>query len=168
MYVSTFALMGTTHKVASIVFFQIRSADNKLSLLDRLWTAAIGKEASRTEWRPVHRATAGAIKIRNALAHFELNLLPEGMLAKELRGKTKYPIALTNHHMSQDADEQGRVKALFLEQLDEAAEEFATLAMRHLSLTLRAAPRAAQTVKRLPQEIQQVLESIRQNTKSSR
>lgn len=95
MYFNAHCFMGTEHRISSTVFFQIRSAENKLALLDRLVIAKtpvkVWAEGSR--WKSIVKEVRKAIDFRNCLAHFELTEITDGSLADPPTKIQSRPIA---------------------------------------------------------------------------
>jgi hypothetical protein len=113
-YLIALALTGMEQKTCSLMFFHIKSAENKLSLIDRLIFTNI-KQAERTKhWTPISKSIAGAIKFRNSLAHFEYFILTDENF-KAIRPKTKFRYALSSHHLDYYAGRSGTVKVLSVE-----------------------------------------------------
>lgn len=156
MFLIAHVLMATSYKASSIAFFHIRSAESKLQLIDKLACAILDQTTLKREWKPLRKDIDDAIDFRNALAHFEVSWIDPA----RVQG-TAFPIALSAHHLDHHAVRGGAVKALFIENLWQAAREYLDLAKRIMRFSANHLPDFERHIALLPPHLQQALETIR-------
>jgi len=148
--------MDAPYKTSSLVFFHITSADSKLGLTDKLVQSFVSEHVYRTDWKAIRKEFIELSKFRNALAHFEVNWLDVNFV----NGKSKFPIALTAHHL--DTVRSGKSdNGLFVEEIEKGSDILLDFAKRIFSFTVKVVPDLEPRTKQLPPNLQRVLETIR-------
>jgi hypothetical protein len=158
LYLIAMSLMATDHGTASRIFFHIRSAKNKLELVDRLVTHKVD-QATRTKlWKELASDIRAAIDFRNCLAHFEpFMLTPEGFA----KIKTKYRVAISYHNLDEHANSAGSTKTFTVEDIEHNTDEMRFLAYKIIYFLIDHIPQLEQLLERLPQDLRQCLDSFR-------
>ena len=143
------------------MFFHIKSAENKLSLVERLISNI--KEAERIKhWTPISRNIAGSIKFRNSLAHFEVFILTDENL-KAIRPKTKFRYALSSHHLDYYAGRSGTVKVLSVESISHNSNELCTLTYQLIYFLVDHIPHLERLTASLEPRLLNWLDQFRKN-----
>jgi hypothetical protein len=123
LYIVAHGLMETSHKVSSLAFFQIKSAENKLEFVDRMIFAQLSQRQRVSFWMPISKEIVSAIIFRNCLAHFEIFCLDEKSMAA-MTPPTKYPVPLSSHHLDEHKRRHCRmIKSLSVELIEHNSEE---------------------------------------------
>jgi hypothetical protein len=151
LYVLTHCLMGTSHATSSIVFFHIKSAENRLSLIDKLCLQHLKQRAYGGNWKDLRTLIADHIKLRNGIAHFELSGLKMSKLPTP--APTKFPIVISAHQLDVDAHHSGAGKGLYLESIEATGTEFTELANNIARFTCDHVPHWRQHVTSLPRNL---------------
>ena len=110
LFVLAHALMETRYEVSSTVFFHIKSAENKLSLVDKLCRLNLSQQVWQGEWRDLRKELSAHIDIRNALAHFEVMFVDRPVST----GGTWIELGLVTHHLDIYSARGGTDKGLYL------------------------------------------------------
>lgn len=129
LYLIALALTGMDQKTCSLMFFHVKSAENKLALTERLIFDNINQHERAKYWKPISGSIADAIKFRNSLAHFETFVLTDEEFSK-IRPKTKFRYVLSVHHLDYYAAKSGSVKALAVESINHNSNELRILTYR--------------------------------------
>lgn len=161
MYFIAHCLMGTEHRISSTVFFQIRSAEAKLALLDRLVIAKLPTKmwAKGGKWKMITTEVRGAIDFRNCLAHFELTEIPDGSLATP---PTKYKVVLSPHHLDAHTSRSGEVDALTIETIEHNSKSLRKTGFLLMYFLIDHVPDLERGLSLLPPAHKQLLDSLRQ------
>jgi hypothetical protein len=123
LYIVAHGLMETSHKISSLAFFQIKSAENKHEFVDRMIFARLSQRQRVSFWTPISKEIGEAIAFRNYLAHFEIFCLDEKSMGA-MMPPTKYPVALSSHHLDEHKHRHGgMIKALSVELIEYNSEE---------------------------------------------
>lgn len=130
MFLLCHAIMRCNYKYSSAAFYMLNSANMKLTLLNRLAEVHFSADDLKNHWEPTLKDLKNAIKFRNGLAHFEINLVIDARGIK--RGDP--PVVLTPHHTDIFENEKPLVKAVFLTELNQAAAFYLELANRLFAL----------------------------------
>jgi hypothetical protein len=123
LFLVAFGLMGTDQKICSLTFFQIKSAENKLSFVERLSFHKLSQHTRTKFWKPIADDIGKAIKFRNAMAHFEVSFLNNEGFDK-IKPKSKHRYIISSHHLDEHEKRSGSTKALTVESLDDISEYF--------------------------------------------
>lgn len=129
LYLIALALMGADPTSCSLAFFQIKAAEAKLTLVDRLILHKLTQRTRTEFWRPISDEIRDAIDFRNALAHFESFTLSDDELAK-CSPKTAFRSVLSPNHLDHHAKRSGSVKILSIETMEQNAHELRVIAFR--------------------------------------
>jgi hypothetical protein len=157
LYIVTHCLLETKHELSSTVFFHIQSTVSKLSLADKLCKGCITQDDYQNHWRPMKKEIGAATEIRNGLAHFDLSVTD----TSQLKRKTAYPLILSPNLYDESAKGQnGQVKALFVEDIQQTATWFQKLAQQLVEFVPACIPQWENRTTTLPQEIQRLLVTV--------
>src|ERR1700690_3957042 len=77
LFLLAHCILKTDYKLSSIVFFQIRSADNKLKLVEALCEKGLPKKAY-DKWTPLRKELSDCLGKRNFVAHGEVGQMIHG------------------------------------------------------------------------------------------
>jgi hypothetical protein len=155
LYMLVHCLLGTSHANSSIVFFHIKSAENKVQLVDRLCYEHLSQRAYASTWKNIRTDLANLIDLRNGIAHFELTGIDLARM-KEPR-PTQFPVAISSHHLDVAAHRNGTARGLYLEPLEAVAAEFIAMTNRIAQFVVDHVPHWRHHVARLPHSLQQAL-----------
>jgi hypothetical protein len=145
-------LMEAPYKTSSVIFFHIRSAESKFSLIERLLFGLPAYQKHVRTWKALKKDFEELAEFRNALAHFEISWLD----AKWAEGKTQYPIVLSAHHMDTRRTNSGK-NGLFVEQILEGANAFNRYTERMIEFVAELFPDIEQRSEQLPPPLRQIL-----------
>jgi hypothetical protein len=130
MFLLVHAILRCDYKYSSSVFYMLTGGNMKLQLLNRLSEAHFSEDDIKNHWTPTYKDLQKAMAFRNGLAHFEINFIhnPQGLRPGDP------PIVLTPHHTDVRESKKPLVKAVFLTELNQAADFYVKLANRLVSL----------------------------------
>lgn len=154
-YVLAHGLMRTSPEISSLVFFHIRSAENKIGLLDKLCHNGISQVAYQRHWVPLRKSLENPIDVRNSMAHFEVVWLDDGIVAST----STLNMMIYTHHLDTHAN-RGGGRGLTVEALRQADCEFKSLAEAMIAFGAEHVPDWPQQAASLPQRLQQYLQSV--------
>lgn len=155
MYVLAHALMRTTSEISSIAFFHIRSAEQKLALLEKLCRHGVPQAAYQTRWIPLRKSMANPIEVRNSMAHFE----PTWVDDEYAKSTSELNMVIYTHHLDIHANRDGG-KGLNVEALRQAEREFRAMAGTMIKFAADCVPDWPQQAASLPQRLQPFLQEI--------
>lgn len=150
LYTVLHCCLGTKHEHTSLVFFHIQSADSKVLLVERLCKVELEPKVFTAHWKPLKKSLDNDIKLRNALAHFEM-----APLRAAPRG-TEFPIALMPHALDVGRQKDGSYPALYVEQLHTIADEYHLRARELEDFARRHLPGWPQHAGTLPPELRRL------------
>ena len=155
LYTLAHCLMEAPHEVSSIAFFHVKSAESRIGLVDKLCEHRLAQETYQQKWVPVRKQVAHLIEVRNAIAHFEMAWLD----ADFAKGKTKFPIIISSHHLDVHANRHG-AKTLYIENLWQADHGFHECAKLIWEFVVGSVPHWRQRAALLPPNLLLVLDSV--------
>jgi len=120
----------------------------KLSEINDLCRARFPPERVREDWEPLHTKLKQHRDIRNAIAHFEPGLIrppPEAGQGRDRMGISPNRLDLTK------VEDDGTVKALYVDQIFQAADEFLTTAQELTAFTVIHVQNWSERVSDLPE-----------------
>jgi hypothetical protein len=156
LYVIAHCILATDQKLSAIAFFHIKSADVKLTLVDKLCTAAISPTILAEVWKPLRKTIQGHITTRNYLAHYEASWFD----LSSAQGATQYPIMIAAHHLQPAPGEDAKVTVLFVEELREMAKAYTETTGDLLRFAVTHCPNWTQQSESLPPRLQQALQTF--------
>ena len=165
LYIIAHCLMGTEHQISSLAFFQITSAQNKLSFVDRLIFAKLDQRRRVSFWYPLREEISDAIAFRNSLAYFEIFSLDKKHMAA-MKPPTKYPAALSSHHLDEHKKRHGgSIKALSVEIINHNSEELREIAYALIYFAIDHVPNLKSAEESFPPNLRQYLDSFRKTAR---
>jgi hypothetical protein len=156
LYLLGHGLMRTSPEVASIAFFHIRSATNKVVLLDKLCAHVLSESIYRKHWVPLRKSLANPIEIRNSMAHFEIVWIDD----EHAKSITELNVMIYTHHLDTHSNSRGG-KGLTVEALRQATTEFKSLSETIVRFIADWVPDWPQQEASLPLRLQQYLQTVR-------
>ena len=161
LFLIAFAAMGATAKNCSLAFFSIKSAENKLSLVDRLVYHSIDQFRHNKYWRPISNNISDFIPYRNALANFETSYInDDGMRRIDPMPTCRW--ILTTHHLDEHANRGVAVKTLTVECMEINSESIREIAYSLVYFALDHFPQIEQQKEYLPPNLKQWLDQFQQ------
>lgn len=155
LYILFHCLPGTTYENSSLVFFHIKSAENRLSLIDKLCLQHLSQRTYGNEWKDLKTRIRRFIEARNGIAHFEITGVQLEDMPKPRH--TNYPIIISPNHLDVSASHSGMVKTLFVETLIELSAVLAIASQRIVQFSVDHVPNWQQHATSLPQSLQLAL-----------
>jgi hypothetical protein len=133
LFVLMHGVLGVDSKLSRLIFFQAQGAAPKIEMMDRLCRAHFG-EAVISEWDQIHKDIRDALPLRNAIAHWEMNIVTDPSYLD--RGEP--PIVLSRQHM--DFRSIGDMRAISTQTATKIAEEFLFLSRQLIHFTASQFP----------------------------
>lgn len=165
LYITFHCLLEAKHELSSTVFFHIESARSKISITDKICKACLAQNTYQRHWLPIKKDANAAVDIRNALAHFELQRIDPSTFRSSTGKTTTCPIILSpNAHNESAVQDDGSVKALFLEDLHETSQWFRQIALDLLGLVAAHVPDWPQRATGLPPATRRLIAAIQSET----
>jgi len=159
LYLITFALMQTDQTTCSVSFFQIRSANNKLSFVDKLAFHKLNANIYKEIWKPIKKDLSDIIVFRNHLAHFDYAILTdEGM--DQLNTQTKFRYLLSPHFLDVDTNAGSTTRSYSVESIFQNAKEMHSVSYKLLYFLLDYAPQIKNLYRGLEPRLQLWLEGF--------
>lgn len=162
LYLIALALMETDPVSCSLAFFQIKAAEAKLTLVDRLILHKLDQRTRCEFWRPISDEIRRAIDFRNALAHFESFTLTDEELAKT-SPKTAFRSALSPNHFDHHAKRAGSVKIISVELMEQNAHALRVVGFRLMYFLVDHIPQSEMLSASLEPHLQQWLGLFRKS-----
>jgi hypothetical protein len=161
LFLIAFPLMGTDPVACSLAFFHIKSAENKLSFVDKLIFHKLPQKTRTKYWSPILTDLSKTIEFRNALAHFETSIFKEKEIKKLKKPISKYMWILTRHHLDFHANRSGSMKGLTIENIEGNTNKMKMVAFMLIYFSIDHVPLTEPLLKSLPPKLQQWLDSFR-------
>jgi hypothetical protein len=153
--------MGTDPVACSLAFFQIKSAENKLSFVDKLVFHKLPQRVRTKYWLPISADLTKLIDFRNALAHFETAVINEQGIKKLKPPLSKYMWIMTSHHLDFHANRSGSMKGLTIENIEENACKMKISTFMLMYFSVDHVQLTEPLLKSLPPKLQQWWDSFR-------
>lgn len=150
-------LMGTEYEVSSLIFFHSKSAENKLSLLDRLLKYKLKQHSITKHWIPIKKEIEDIIEFRNVLAHFEIIWT----IRSEMKPPSAYNYAISDHHLNEFARRSGNIRGLSIESIEKYSQKTRELSYKLIYFLFDYVPSSQQGIATLPAETRAHLHSLR-------
>lgn len=164
LYALLHRLLCTDNDATSTVFFHIQSFETKAQLVDKLCALRLTNDCYKDFWVPLRKEITHGQDFRNGMAHFEVNHI----YADQFDYKdSRFPVALTPHHLDRKWKRGTTVKAIYVEMLEANATESTILAKKIIQFGYQNVPAWQLQVKSLPPSLQRILEIIRNEASSA-
>jgi hypothetical protein len=158
LYLIAHCILGVDPKLSSVVFFQIKSGETKLTLVDRMCVLALAPDTYEDAWKPLLKTMRNHLTVRNAMAHYEAVWFDPTAL--DAAAASDFPIAITPHHLEFWSGKDGKVNALFIEELRQAADAYSATTKDLLGFVVSHVPLWQQHSATLPPRLQQALQAF--------
>ncbi len=160
LFLIAFTILDTTAKNCSLTFFAIKSAENKLALVDRLAFAHLSQWTHNKYWKPISKNISDYIPFRNSMAHFEVSYIKDEVM-KKITPPTSCRCILTPHHLDEHAARGGNIKSFSVEAMDKNSEAIREIAYSIVYFVIDHFPRLEQQQEALPPNLKQWLDQFR-------
>lgn len=153
LFALTHCLMNTSYETSSTVFFHLKSAENKVALVDKLCRLHLAPSIYQTEWVPIRKNLSLPIENRNALAHSSLSWID----SDDARSGKVFPLFITQNFVDHASSGKG---GYLLEDIKGMAEDFVALSNVIMGFVFKHFPDYQERLASLPTNLLQDLETI--------
>ena len=126
LFVLMHCLAKTSYENSSAVFFDIKNNQNHLTIIDKLCLLNLSQRDYGDDWKKMRKGLKHLIDLRNAVAHFEMSGLDLAKFPSD--PPTQFGIIISPNQFDVIAAHSGRVKLLYLEQIELLPEDFDAMA----------------------------------------